>query len=202
MANGWIEPPPPQRGMGCFGKGCLILVVFIFVLIAAACVGFYWGFRHHSALVRGGYWLWKMKANVLADSPKEIPASKATDPEIQTVKERWQNFENSVEAHEPAEMKEHVAMANKARDLGVNWLVVNGEGTPGASRPFIWNGMLSNTLSRVAMIPAGFSAFSRPTTPRTNRVRFSNEPPYFPGRVFADNSSLSKYLWHCFRSTK
>jgi len=91
--------------MGCFGKGCLILVVFILVLIAAGCVGFYWGFRHHSALVRGGYWLWKMKANVLADSPKEIPASKATDPEIQTVKERWQNFENSVEAHEPAEIE-------------------------------------------------------------------------------------------------
>ena len=32
-------------------------------------------------------------------------------------------------AREPAEMKRHVTMANKARDLGVNWIVVNGEGT-------------------------------------------------------------------------
>ena len=24
----WIEPPPPQRGMGCFAKGCLILCGF------------------------------------------------------------------------------------------------------------------------------------------------------------------------------
>jgi probable F420-dependent oxidoreductase len=28
-----------------------------------------------------------------------------------------------------AELKRHVAMANKARELGVNWVVVNGEGT-------------------------------------------------------------------------
>jgi hypothetical protein len=103
MANSWIEPPPPQRGMGCFGKGCLIIAVFIFVLMVACCVGLYWGFRHHSALLRGGYWL--TKTNVLANSPKEIPASKATDPEIQTVKERWQSFENSVDAHEPAEIE-------------------------------------------------------------------------------------------------
>jgi probable F420-dependent oxidoreductase len=32
-------------------------------------------------------------------------------------------------AHEPAEMRQHVVMANKARDLGVNWVVVNGEGS-------------------------------------------------------------------------
>ena len=103
MANTWIEPPPPQRGMGCFGKGCLILLVFLFVLAAACCVGFYWGFRHHSALVRGGYWL--MQTHALAESPKEIPAATATEPEIQTVKERWQTFESSVEASEPGEIE-------------------------------------------------------------------------------------------------
>jgi hypothetical protein len=103
MANTWIEPPPPPRGMGCFGKGCVILAVFIFVLMVACGVGAYWGFRHHSALLRGGYWL--TKTNVLSNSPKEIPASTATDTEIQTAKERWQNFENSVEAHEPAEIE-------------------------------------------------------------------------------------------------
>ena len=103
MANGWIEPPPPQRGMGCFGKGCVILAVFIFVLMVACSVGLYWGLRHHSAVLRGGYWL--TKTNVLANSPKEIPANEATEIEIQTVKERWQSFENSVDAHEPAEIE-------------------------------------------------------------------------------------------------
>lgn len=105
MANTWIEPPPPQRGMGCFGKGCLILAVFFFVLIIACCVGVYWGFRHHSALVRGGYWLMKTQTHVLAEAPKEIPVSQSTEPEIQTTKERWQGFENSVDAHEPAEIE-------------------------------------------------------------------------------------------------
>lgn len=103
MANGWIEPPPPPRGMGCFGKGCLILSVFIFVLGVACCVGLYWGFRHHSALLRGGYWL--TKTNVLANSPKEIPARQATDTEIQTVQERWHSFQDSVDAREPAEIE-------------------------------------------------------------------------------------------------
>src|SRR5471030_611099 len=105
MANSWIEPPPPQRGMGCFGKGCLILAVFIFVLMIACGVGLYWGFRHHSAFIRGGYWAWKTNIHVLADSPKEIPTHEATDTEIQTAKERWQNFEDSVKAHEPAEIE-------------------------------------------------------------------------------------------------
>ena len=34
----WIEPPPPQRGMGCFAKGCLILIAF-FVLLLLAFIG-------------------------------------------------------------------------------------------------------------------------------------------------------------------
>ena len=32
-------------------------------------------------------------------------------------------------AREPEEMARHVKMANKAQELGVNWVVVNGEGT-------------------------------------------------------------------------
>jgi alkanesulfonate monooxygenase SsuD/methylene tetrahydromethanopterin reductase-like flavin-dependent oxidoreductase (luciferase family) len=32
-------------------------------------------------------------------------------------------------AHDAAELMRHVTMANKAQELGVNWLVVNGEGT-------------------------------------------------------------------------
>ena len=32
-------------------------------------------------------------------------------------------------AREPGQMKRHVTLANKARDLGVTWVVVNGEGT-------------------------------------------------------------------------
>lgn len=103
MANTWIEPPPPQRGMGCFAKGCLTLLVFGFLLMAACAVGLYWGFRHHSALMRGGYWL--TKTHAISDSPVEVPSYQAPEAEIQSVKERWQGFENSVDAHEPAEIE-------------------------------------------------------------------------------------------------
>jgi hypothetical protein len=103
MANTWIEPPPPQRGMGCFAKGCITVLVFALVLAAACSVGLYWGFRHHSALLRGGYWLSKTQA--LSDQPIDVPTHEASQPEIQTAKERWQNFEDAVEDHQPAEIE-------------------------------------------------------------------------------------------------
>lgn len=103
MAKTWIEPPPPQQGMGCFAKGCLIVLVFALVLGVACGVGLYWGFRHHSALLRGGYWLTKTQA--LSDQPIDLPSYEASGPEIQTAKERWQNFENAVEERQPAEIE-------------------------------------------------------------------------------------------------
>lgn len=103
MANTWIEPPPPQRGMGCFAKGCLILVVFGFFLMAACAVGLYWGFRHHSALMRGGYWLTKTRA--ISESPIDIPSHQAPEAEIEAAKERWKTFADSVEARESAEIE-------------------------------------------------------------------------------------------------
>jgi hypothetical protein len=40
--NTWVEPPPPKR-VGCFARGCLILLVFGAVLAIALSVGVYWG---------------------------------------------------------------------------------------------------------------------------------------------------------------
>ena len=102
--NTWIEPPPPQRkGMGCFARGCLILLVFAFVLILACCAGLYWGYRHHSAVVRGVYWL--TKTHAISNSPSPVPEYAASDAEIQTVKERWQDFKKAVSERQPAEIE-------------------------------------------------------------------------------------------------
>jgi len=51
--NTWIEGPPPRekRGMGCVGKGCLILACFIVFLIIAGAIGVYFGTRTYSALL-------------------------------------------------------------------------------------------------------------------------------------------------------
>jgi len=99
--NTWIEPPPPQqKGMGCFARGCLILVVFAVVLVLACCAGLYWGYRHHSAVVRGVYWL--NKAHAITTSPKPVPQYEASDTEIQTVKERWQDFKKAASGRQAA----------------------------------------------------------------------------------------------------
>ena len=38
--------PPPERGMGCFGKGCLILIVLAILLVVVGVGGTYWSLRH------------------------------------------------------------------------------------------------------------------------------------------------------------
>lgn len=103
MANTWIEPPPPQRGMGCFAKGCLIFVVFAFLLMVACVAGIYWGYRHHSALLKGA--LWASNTHVIDETPKEIPVYEASETEIREVKQRWDNFEMTMDRHEPAEIE-------------------------------------------------------------------------------------------------
>jgi hypothetical protein len=109
--NTWVEPPP-RKGLGCFAKGCLILLVFAVVLAIACGAGIYWGFKHHSALVRGIYWLTRM--HMIADSPAAIPHYEGPDAEIQAVKERWQDFETAARARQPAEV---ALTANEINDL-------------------------------------------------------------------------------------
>ena len=43
--NSHVEPAP-KRGMGCFGKGCLILVVLAILLVVVGIGGTYWSLRH------------------------------------------------------------------------------------------------------------------------------------------------------------
>jgi len=43
--NALVEPPP-KRGMGCFGKGCLILIVLAILLVVVGVGGTYWSLRH------------------------------------------------------------------------------------------------------------------------------------------------------------
>jgi hypothetical protein len=100
--NGWVEPPPPKTGLGCFARGCLILVVFAIVLAVACLAGLYWGFQRHSAVVHGVYWL--AKTHSIAEAPAPVPEFAASDEQIQAVEERWQDFEQKIRAGQPAEI--------------------------------------------------------------------------------------------------
>ena len=66
----WIEPPPKQKKVGCLGKGCLLIAIFLILLGVAFVVGFYVGTK-----------------------PKEIPQVQTSEDEQNAVRARWQEFE-------------------------------------------------------------------------------------------------------------
>ncbi len=101
--NTWVEAPPRRTGMGCFARGCLVLLVFAIVLGIACFAGMFWGFQRHSAIVHGIYWL--AKTHSIADSPVSVPEFSASDNQIQSVRERWQDFEQKTRAGQPAEIE-------------------------------------------------------------------------------------------------
>jgi hypothetical protein len=101
--NTWVEAPPPRKGLGCFGRGCLILLVFAIVLAIACFAGMYWGLHRHSALFYGSYWLAKTRS--IAEAPTPVPEFTASDQQIQSVRERWQDFEQKARAGQTAEIE-------------------------------------------------------------------------------------------------
>jgi hypothetical protein len=66
----WIEPPPKPKGMGCLGKGCLLIIIFLVLLVVAFVIGFYVGTK-----------------------PKEIPQVQTSEDEQNAVGARWDEFE-------------------------------------------------------------------------------------------------------------
>lgn len=73
----WIEPPPKQKGMGCLGKGCLLIVVFLVLLVIAFVVGGYTGIRYV----------------VTSPKPREIPQVQTSEDDQNAVRARWDEFE-------------------------------------------------------------------------------------------------------------
>jgi hypothetical protein len=68
----WIEPPPKQKGMGCLGKGCLLIILFLLLLVVAFVIGFYVGTK-----------------------PREIPQVQTSEDEQNAVRARWDEFETA-----------------------------------------------------------------------------------------------------------
>lgn len=101
--NGWVDAPPPRKGLGCFARGCLIFAVFAVVLGIACVAGMYWGFHRNSAVIHGVYWLAKSRA--IGQAPVAVPAFTASDAQLQSVHERCEDFEQKNRAGQPAELE-------------------------------------------------------------------------------------------------
>ncbi len=101
--NGWVDATPPRRGLGCFARGCLILVVFGLVLALACFAGLSWGLQRHSAIVHGIFWL--AKTHSIAEESAPVPEFAASDEQIRSVQERWQDFEQKNRTGQSAEIQ-------------------------------------------------------------------------------------------------
>jgi hypothetical protein len=101
--NTWVEAPPLRRGLGCFARGCLILLAFAVVLAIACAAGLFWGFQRHSAVVHGIYWL--AKTHSISEAPEQVPEFAASDEQIEATQERWRDFEQKTRAGQPAEIE-------------------------------------------------------------------------------------------------
>lgn len=91
-SSSWIEPPPQHRGLGCFAKGCLILLVFFIMLGLAFVAGTYYASR----FVRSEYF---------SSEHERLPISKATIEEETAVRGRWDAFMKAARGHEPARIE-------------------------------------------------------------------------------------------------
>jgi hypothetical protein len=95
--------PPPKRGMGCFTKGCLILIVLAILLVVVGVGGSFWSVRHV-------YLSDKPAPIPQASAPSETAAvtpgatSMATPPSETTaaVRERLDTMKQAARAHEQA----------------------------------------------------------------------------------------------------
>ena len=100
--NSWVDAPP-RKGLGCFARGCLIILAFAIVLAIACFAGMYWGLHRHSALFYGSYWL--AKTHSLGEAPSPIPKFSAPEWQTRGIRERWQDFEQKTRAAQPAEIE-------------------------------------------------------------------------------------------------
>jgi hypothetical protein len=101
--NTWVEAPPRRKGLGCFARGCLTFLVFAMVLAIACCAGIYWGLHRHSALFYGSYWLAKTRS--ISEAPSPVPDFSASEQQMRSLRERWQDFEQQTRAGQPAEIE-------------------------------------------------------------------------------------------------
>lgn len=92
MNGSWIEPPPPQSGMGCFAKGCLILIAFFVLLSLAFAGGTFFAVRH-------------LKTSYFPTTRVDLPPSAATSQEQELARAHWSAFEKAARAHTPAHIE-------------------------------------------------------------------------------------------------
>jgi len=102
--NTGVEPPP-KRGMGCFGKSCLFVIVLAILLVVVGVGGTYWSVRH--------VYLSDKPAPIgEASVPTETSAATPGETSVATpskksaeVRERFDTMKKAARSHEESEVE-------------------------------------------------------------------------------------------------
>jgi hypothetical protein len=102
--NTQIEPPP-KRGMGCFGKGCLILVVIAILVVVVGVGGTFWGVRNiylsdKPAPIPGATTPTETSAATPGEASAPAPVQRSAE-----VRERLDSMKKAARAHEESEVE-------------------------------------------------------------------------------------------------
>ena len=100
-----LVEPPPKRGLGCFAKGCLTVIVLAILLVVIGVGGTYWSVRH--------VYLSDKPAPIPETSaPSETGAATPEETSVATpseksaeVRERLDTMKKAARAHEQAEVE-------------------------------------------------------------------------------------------------
>jgi len=102
--NAQVEPPP-KRGMGWFGKGCLILIVLAILLVVVGVGGTYWSLRHvYLSDKPAPIPQTSPPSETEAATPDEISAAKPSDTGV-VVRERLDTMKKAARAHEATDVE-------------------------------------------------------------------------------------------------
>lgn len=115
----WIEPPPPQTGMGCFGKGCLTVVVFVLVMVVAFAGGTYLAVRF-------------LRSSYFTTAPAQLPVSVSTAAEQEAARMKWDDFERAARAHTARRIELtadelNALIASKPKLRGKAYVAIDGD---------------------------------------------------------------------------
>jgi hypothetical protein len=112
----WIEPPPQQGGMGCFGKGCLIAAGAGVLLVLLFVLGSYLFVSH----------------GLVSTKPRPLPAKPLPPEELSHLEARLDDFKSTAPAPTPAvstvptETSTPGASPSPERELTLNAADING----------------------------------------------------------------------------
>src|SRR3954454_1466051 len=97
--------PPPSRGVGCFGKSCLLLIVLAILFVVVGVGGTYWSVRHVYLSDKPAPISKSVAATPTSEAtPGEISAAAATEKRAE-IRERFDTMKKAARAHQADEVE-------------------------------------------------------------------------------------------------